>query len=143
MGDQHARIRLWSTKAKVLILVCALLASAVPAQKAEPLRIEFEAGSNVARVHGKLRNRQSVLYALYCGTDKELALKLKAASSTSLAISLQNSLGDDIALSPAGTHRWTARLDQGGDYLIQVRRIRRKHGVSAYDLTLTLNSNVK
>ncbi len=127
----------------LLILILVLLPSAAPAQKAEPLRIEFDPGSNVATVHGRLRNRQLTQYAVYSGGQLELVLKLRSANAKSLALRLQDPFGEEITLNPAGPYRWVARLRHEGDYEIEVRRIRRKRGVSTYDLTLTVNTTSK
>jgi hypothetical protein len=135
-------LRSYGAHTLVLLLVTVLsaLAGSLLAQKAEPARIEFEAGSMTTTVNGSLRNRQQMDYVVYGREKQELVLQLTTEHAGNLALKLYDPQGAEMTLEDTGPNQWRANLRQSGDYGIQVRRISRKQGVSIYDLGLTVHS---
>jgi hypothetical protein len=128
------------TLALLLVTVLSALAGSLLAQKAEPARIEFEAGSTTTTVNGSLRNRQQMDYVVYGREKQELVLQLTAEQARNLALKLYDPQGGEMTLEDSGPNQWRANLRQSGDYGVQVRRLSRKQGVSIYNLGLTVHS---
>jgi hypothetical protein len=120
----------------IWILLSVLLASALWAQKAKPLRIALKDGAAI--VEGRLRDRQQTDYEAEAGPSMTLTLQLWAAPAKTLALTLYTPEGAEMPLHAEGPNRWTAKLSHGGDYGISVLRTSHKPGTSIYRLTVTI-----
>jgi hypothetical protein len=108
------------------------------AQSAQPLRIGFKAGSHVALVKGTLQGRQQQEYVTEIQHGHSVTLALAGDPRDELKVRLRNPQNMDLALSDAGSHRWTATVTESGDYEIWVVRVRNAPGKSSYKLRITI-----
>jgi hypothetical protein len=119
------------------IWLAILLASAMWAQKARPVRIALKNGA--ATVEGRLRGRQQTDYEAQADALKKIVtLQLTATPENTVALKLYTPDGAEMPLQGMGTNRWTAELPKSGDYGISVLRTSLARGTSIYKLTITI-----
>lgn len=118
------------------LVLAVLLANALWAQKAKPLRIALKDGR--ATVEGRLRGRQQTDYEAAAGLPATLTLQLVASPANSVALKLYTPEDTEMPLRLARKNRWTAELPQGGDYGISVLRTSSEHGTSTYKLKVRI-----
>ena len=119
------------------ILLSVLLASALWAQKAKPLRIALKDGA--ATVEGRLRGRQQTDYEAEAGPSTTLSVQLLASPAKTVALKVYTPEGTEMPLRAAGSNEWTADLPGGGDYGISVLRTSHERGTSTYKLTVRIH----
>jgi hypothetical protein len=119
------------------ILLSVLLASALWAQKAKPLRIALKDGA--ATVEGRLRGRQQTDYEAEAGPSTTLSVQLLASPAKTVALKVYTPEGAEMPLRVAGSNEWTADLPHGGDYGISVLRTSLERGTSTYKLTVRIH----
>lgn len=118
--------------------VSLALPAPAPAQKARPVRIEFERGAVSTVVDGQLRGRQQMEYVVAARTKQTLALELASTPAGTVALRVRDPDGGEVPLEHPGSRRWTALLSRSGDHDVWVRRVSDRPGVSTYRLTVTI-----
>jgi hypothetical protein len=108
------------------------------AQKAEPLRIEFEPGASAATVSGELSGRQQMEYAVAARSGQRLTFRLVVSPAGGLSLKVRDPDGAEIALRSPARQRWTALASRSGDYEISVLRAGNRPGSSTFKLTVTI-----
>ncbi len=129
-------------RATVTICSIAVLALLLPAgaaaQKAKPLRIEFESGSPSRAVSGTLGGRQQMEYVVAVGSEREVRMDLVSSPPGLLVVTVRDPNGTELWVRRSSATRWVVVALRPGDHDIWVRRVSNKPGTSTYTLTVTL-----
>jgi len=106
--------------------------------KAEPLRIEFKAGTFSTTINGKVKNSEEAEYVLSARKGQRLTIKLTSTPRKSSVFDLKAPENADLGLEYDANYDFNKILPVTGDYLIVVVRPTSSPGTSGYKMIVTV-----
>jgi hypothetical protein len=111
--------------------------AAVPAQKAEALRIEFKRGAYGATLNDKVRGDEEAEFVLDARQGQRLTITLTSVPDKSAVFELFAEGDYDHKLEQASV-RYSGVLAKTGDYFITVKRPAGAKGTSRFRMAVTV-----
>jgi hypothetical protein len=106
--------------------------------KAEPMRIEFKAGTNTATINDKVKDSEEAEYVLGARKGQRLIVHLTSVPRRSSVFDLKAPDDTDLGLEYDANYDFNRVLPKTGDYMITVVRPTSSPGSSTYKLTVTV-----
>ena len=116
-------------------------AAAVFAQrggKAEPLKIEFKAGTNTKTISDVVRNSEQAEYSFAAKQGQRLTIKLTSTPAKSACFDLKGPDGADMGLEYDCNYDYSKPLPATGEYFLVVSRPSTAKGTARYRMTVTI-----
>lgn len=101
----------------------------------EPERVVFETGGTSATLQGNVSESGISTYLLYALKGQTMTVEV-AATGGRVGLTIVSPEGVPLVRSSMGQTRWVEKLDESGDYIVQIAWL--EDGPATYTLTITI-----
>lgn len=124
--------------AAIVFSAVAVVSFAQHGGKAEPMRIQFKAGTTSQTINGRVNGSEEAEYVIEARKGQRLALHLTSVPSKSSVFDLKAPDNADLGLEFDANYNFNKVLPVSGDYLITVVRPTTSPGRSNFKLVVTV-----